>query len=295
MAEQTTPQTPPPALEPSTGRMGALEAQLRDDMARAGRRRRLSNIAAPILTAIGLVVAWQLLTVLLKVPDYLVPAPTGVVEALFQNLATLWEASLVTLSEILLGFVLSIVIGFPLAIAIFGSPAFGKAIYPILVSTQAIPKAAIAPLFIVWFGFGTLPKVLIAFLIAFFPIVIDTVVGLGSIEVEKLYLARSIGMGRLETFVKIRLPQALPSIFSGLKIAITLAVVGAVVGEFVGADAGLGYVLMKANGMLETPLLFAGLVCLTVIGVVLFAVVALVEQLVIPWHHEMGEKARGTS
>ncbi len=283
-----------PITHETTARLETLEQQLRDDMVRAGRRRRLSNVAAPIFTAIGIVVLWQVLTTVLDVPAYLVPPPSAVVESLVQNAGALYDASVVTLTEIVLGYLLSIAIGFPLAIAIFGSPAFAKAIYPILVSTQAIPKAAIAPLFIVWFGFGTLPKVLIAFLIAFFPIVIDTVVGLGSIEMEKLYLARSIGLSRFETFMKIRLPQALPSIFSGLKIAITLAVVGAVVGEFVGADAGLGYILMKANGVLDTALIFAGLVCLTVIGVVLFAVVAFLEQLVIPWHHEMGEKARAS-
>ena len=126
-----------------------------------------------------------------------------------------------------------------------------------------------APLLLVWFGFGLLPKVLIAFLIAFFPIVISTAVGLSSIEPEKIHLARSMGFGAAATFFKIRLPNALPAIFGGLKISITLAVVGAVVGEFVGGDAGLGYLLMVANGSMDTQLLFAGIVALTVLGVAL--------------------------
>jgi NitT/TauT family transport system permease protein len=134
----------------------------------------------------------------------------------------------------------------------------------------------------VWFGFGLLPKVLIAFLIAFFPVVISTAVGLASIEQEKIHLARSMGFGATATFFKIRLPNALPSIFAGLKISITLAVVGAVVGEFVGGDAGLGYLLMVANGSMDTTLLFAGLIALTIQGVVLYALVELAEYLAIP-------------
>jgi NitT/TauT family transport system permease protein len=155
---------------------------------------------------------------------------------------------------------------------------------PLIVSSQAMPKVAVAPLLLVWFGFGLLPKVLIAFLIAFFPVVISTAVGLASIEPEKIQLARSMGFGPSATFFKIRLPNALPSVFGGLKISITLAVVGAVVGEFVGGDAGLGYLLTVANGSMDTPLLFAGLVALTVLGVVLYLIVELAERLVVPRH-----------
>jgi NitT/TauT family transport system permease protein len=192
-----------------------------------------------------------------------------------------------------LGFALSIVVGVPLALAIFLWPPFARSVYPLLVSSQAIPKAAVAPLFVVWFGFGLLPKVLIAFLIAFFPIVINTVVGLASLEPEKIQLARSMGFGPSKIFFKIRLPSALPAIFGGLKIAITLAVVGAIVGEFVGGDSGLGYLLMQANGSMDTPLLFAGLVGLTLIGVALFLLVELAERLAIPWHTSArGEGAR---
>src|SRR5262249_17578832 len=172
-----------------------------------------------------------------------------------------------------LGFALSIVVGIPLAIGIFMSPAFSRSVLPLLISSQAMPKVAVAPLLLVWFGFGLLPKVLIAFLIAFFPIVISTAVGLASIEPEEIHLARSMGLGPAGTFLKVRLPSALPSVFGGLKISIPLAVVGAVVGEFVGGDAGLGYLLMVANGNLDTPLLFAGIFALTVQGVVLYFLV----------------------
>ena len=184
----------------------------------------------------------------------------------------------------MLGFALSIVVGIPLALAIFLWPAFSRSILPLLVSSQAMPKVAVAPLFLVWFGFGLLPKVLIAFLIAFFPVVINTAVGLASIEPEKIYLARSMGFGATATFFKIRLPNALPAIFGGLKISITLAVVGAVVGEFVGSRSGLGYYMLLATGNFDTPLVFACVVYLTLMGIILFYTVGLLEVALARWN-----------
>jgi len=168
-------------------------------------------------------------------------------------------------------------------------------VLPLLISSQAMPKVAIAPLFLVWFGFGLVPKVLIAFLIAFFPVVINTAVGLAAIEPEKIHLARSMGFGAVDTFFKIRLPDALPAIFAGLKISITLAVVGAVVGEFVGGDAGLGYLLMVANGSMDTQLLFAGIVCLTILGVAFYLLVELAERLAVPRHIIARDRGTGGS
>jgi NitT/TauT family transport system permease protein len=242
-------------------------------------RRRRSLILSPVVAIIVLIAVWEALTRLLEVPPYLIPRPSVVVLSLTQHFDLILQESWITTIEILLGFASSILIGIPLALAIFLWPAFARAIYPLLVSSQAMPKVAVAPLLIVWFGFGLLPKVLIAFLIAFFPIVISTVVGLAGIESEKILLARSMGMSGTATFFKIRLPNALPSVFGGLKISITLAVVGAVVGEFVGGNGGLGYQLMAANGSMDTPLLFAGLIALTVLGVVLFLLVELAERL----------------
>jgi NitT/TauT family transport system permease protein len=194
------------------------------------------------------------------------------------------KQSLATTVEILLGFALSVAVGVPLALTIYLWRPFERAVYPLLIASQAVPKVAVAPLFLVWFGFGLLPKVLIAFLIAFFPVVINTVMGLAALEREKVYLAQSMGLGLVATFFKIQLPSALPSIFAGLKISITFAVVGAVVGEFVGGQGGLGYLLLIANGNMDTALLFAGIVALTVLGVVLFALIGLAERLVLPPH-----------
>src|SRR5262249_32168356 len=153
-----------------------------------------------------------------------------IVEAAIRNYPLLLKHSGVTALEIALGFGLSVAIGVPLALLLFAIPAMDRALSPLLISSQAVPKVAVAPLFLVWFGFGLLPKVLIAFLVAFFPVVINTAMGLAAVEIEKIHLARSMGLGRLATFWKIRLPSALPSIFAGFKISITLAVVGAVVG-----------------------------------------------------------------
>src|ERR1700730_10955304 len=206
------------------------------------------------------------------------------------NAAVLIKHSLGTTVEILLGFALSVAVGVPLALAIYLWRPFERVVYPLLISSQAVPKVAVAPLFLVWFGFGLVPKVLIAFLIAFFPVVINTVMGLAGLAGAEGYLAQSMGFGATATFFKFRLPNALPAIFAGLKISITLAVFGAVVGEFVGGDAGLGYLLMVANGSMDTRLLFAGIVALTVLGVVLFLLVELAERLAIPRHIIAGDR-----
>jgi NitT/TauT family transport system permease protein len=247
-------------------------------------RRRVVAALHPLGASALVLLAWEAAVRLLEVPTFLLPPPSVIAQAMYLNAAQLAQESVATTVEIGLGFGLSVAVGIPLALAIFLWPPFARTIYPLLVSSQAVPKVAVAPLFIVWFGLGLLPKVLIAFLIAFFPVVINTAMGLAAIEQEKIYLARSMGLGAFATFFKIRLPNALPSIFAGLKISITLAVVGAVVGEFVGGQGGLGYLLLIANGSMDTALLFAGLVALTILGVVFFAAIGLVERLVLPPH-----------
>src|SRR2546428_4447985 len=238
--------------------------------ARGGAREGVSAVVFPAGVVLAVFVLWEASTRALGIPTFLLPPPSVIALSMVRNASLLLVHGWVTAVEIMLGFLLSIVVGIPLALAIFLSPPFARSILPLLVSSQAMPKVAVAPLLLVWFGFGLLPKVLIAFLIAFSPVVINTAVGLASIEPEKIHLARSMGFGATATFFKIRLPNALPAIFGGLKISITLAVVGAVVGEFVGGDAGLGYLLMVANGSMDTALLFAGNVALPVLGVARF-------------------------
>jgi len=182
------------------------------------------------------------------------------------------------------GFGLSILFGIPMALLIAYSRTIESFVYPLLVFSQSVPKIAVAPLFVVWFGFGIIPKVIAAFLLGFFPIVVSTVMGFKSVEPEMIDLARSMKASRLQTFMRISLPQAMPAIFSGLKVSVTLAVVGAVVGEFVGSNSGIGYVLQIANGNFDLPLMFAALVVLSMIGVVLFVAIDLLERVMIPWH-----------
>jgi NitT/TauT family transport system permease protein len=276
------PVMPATAIDASAVSIEQVEQRVQFENTRRRTRERRSEVLFPILVTVGLLVAWEAAADFFKIETYLFPAPSAILAACRDNAALLIRESWVTTVEIMLGYLLSIAVGIPLALGIFHWPVFAKSVYPLMISTQAMPKVAIAPLFVVWFGFGLLPKVLIAFLIAFFPIVINTVMGLSLIEPEKIFLARSMGLSSFGTFRLIRLPNALPSIFAGLKISITLAVVGAVVGEFVGGDAGLGYQLMIANGNLNTPLLFAGVLALTVLGLALFGVVELVERLAMP-------------
>lgn len=238
----------------------------------------------PLSTVVLLLLAWDLAIVIFNIPPYLVPKPSRVLETIVDQRALLLHHAWRTITEILGGYALAILVGIPLAVAIVASRIFERMVYPMLVMSQTVPKIAIAPLLLVWFGFGLSPKILIAFLIAFFPIVIDTAVGLRGVPEEMLDLARSMGGRRLDIFRKIRFPHALPSIFGGLKVAITLAVIGAIVGEFVGADRGLGYLLLIASGRIDTTLLFGTIIVLSLLGIVAFALVDLLERLAIPWH-----------
>jgi len=238
----------------------------------------------PFWLIIVLIIGWDLCIRLFKIPQYLIPTPWQVVQQLFKEWPMLWREALPTLYATLGGFVLSALVGVPIAMWIAYSRLVESFVYPLLVFSQSVPKVAIAPLFVVWFGFGVIPKVIAAFLLGFFPVIVATVQGFKSIESDVIDLARSMGASPLKVFIKFRLPQAMPAIFSGLKVSVTLAVVGAVVGEFVGSNSGLGYVLQKANGTFDLPLMFAALVILSMIGVLLFLALELIERWVLPWH-----------
>jgi NitT/TauT family transport system permease protein len=244
----------------------------------------LSPTVKPFLLILMMVLLWDIAIRVFKIAPYLVPAPQQVIEQLYLEWPRLVSESWKTTQAALGGFGLTILIGIPLAMLIAYSRIIESYLYPVLVFSQSIPKVAIAPLFVVWFGFGIFPKIISAFLLGFFPIVVSTVMGFKSVENDMIDLARSMGASKFQTFFKFALPQALPSIFSGLKVAITLAVVGAVVGEFVGSNSGIGYVLQVANGNFDLPLMFAALVVLSTIGVILFMFVDFIEKVMIPWH-----------
>ena len=238
----------------------------------------------PLFFLFFLVVLWDGAIRLFHIPPYQVPAPVDVVVTLWQEwpklLAEAWPTTVATLW----GFLLSAAFGIPVAMLIAGSRTIESYVYPLLVFSQSIPKIAIAPLFVVWFGFGMLPKVLSAFLLGFFPVVVSAVQGFKSVEPDMLDLARAMEASRLQIFRMVSLPHAMPAIFAGLKVSITLAVVGAVVGEFVGSNSGIGFVLQRSIGNFELPTMFAALVVLALIGVLLFWILDVLERLAIPWH-----------
>jgi NitT/TauT family transport system permease protein len=247
----------------------------------------------PLSGILVFLLVWEAGVRLFKVPTYLMPPPTAVARVFWDELPKLLFHGWVTTYEMLLGYAMAVGIAIPLAIAITASQRFDRFVTPQMLFFQVVPKVAIAPLFLVWFGVGTTPKVLVAFLISFFPIVIDAAVGLRSMSSEMRDLARSMGASRWQVFAQFRLPTSLPYLFSGLKVAATLAVAGAVVGEFVGADKGLGYLLLVTNSNMETALMFATIVALTIIGLVFFYAVEFLEQMLIPWHvtHRVREDA----
>ncbi len=239
----------------------------------------------PLLILAAVLGIWWFIAENEFVENYLVPRPEQVWETLIGQWDFLVKHSLITLYETVVGFLLAGVIGLGTAVAIAYSKSMEKALYPIVLFAQVIPKIAIAPLLIVWFGADNLnSKIIVAVLIAFFPVVISGVAGLRSTDPELLDLSATMGANPWQTFRKIRFPNALPHLMAGLKVAVTLAVVGAVVGEFIGASEGLGYVLLIANGNLDAPMLFADLLLMSVIGIFLFVVVEVAEALLIPWH-----------
>jgi NitT/TauT family transport system permease protein len=253
----------------------------------------LDRYGTPLGLAVALFIVWEFGVRFGNVPAYLLPPPTAVLASLVNDWKVIYLNVFPTVIAILGGFALSVVIGIPLATIIVFSRFAERMLYPPMIASQAIPKVAVAPLFIVWMGFGVMPKIWIAFLIAFFPVVIDTVIGLRSVQPEMLQLGRSMGGGTLRVFLKLRLPNALPNIFAGLKVAITLAVVGAITGEFVGSQSGLGYLLTSASGQMDTALVFAVLVTISVIATILFMIIEAVEKLVIPWHSSMRSRYVG--
>jgi NitT/TauT family transport system permease protein len=234
---------------------------------------------------VGVIALWYFTTNVLKVPSYLIPGPASVITSFRENWSSLAQESIATLREIIGGFVISVATAVPLALLVIYSPTFERFMNPLIVVSQAVPKVAVAPLFLVWFGFGEFPKMLIAALIAFFPMLISVTVGLKGLDPDMLDLARSMGAPGYRVFWKVRLPCALPNVFAGFKLAITFSVIGAVVGEFVGGDHGIGYLIQLASGAQRSDLLFAGLIVLSVMGLALFYLVEAFERKFVFWHH----------
>ncbi len=230
-----------------------------------------------ILVLIFLLFCWQGAVKIFRIPEYILPSPSEIILMIIQKHQYLIKHSAITLSEILIGFLLGTSAAFIISLGILYSKIMEKIVYPLLVFTQVTPKIAIAPLLLIWFGYGLLPKIIITALVSFFPIIINSVKGLKSIDPELVDLMYSLSATKREMLTKIRIPFSLPYVFAGLKISITLSVIGAIVGEFVGADRGLGYIIVISNANLDTTLMFACLVILTIIGMGLFLSICLIE------------------
>jgi NitT/TauT family transport system permease protein len=239
---------------------------------------------APLAALVALLILWELACRLFKIPAFVLPAPSAIATAAAKVSGKVWAGHVLsTLKVSLLGYALSILVGIPLAVALSASKALSRTLYPLLVIVQSTPIVAVAPIIVVVLGAGDAPRVFITFLIAFFPIVVSTVTGLLATPGELIELSQSLGASRLREYRNIRLPYAIPHIFSALRISITLAVIGAVVAEFVAAEQGLGYFINFSTSQFQVPQAFAALAMLVLISLILFQLVGLAQRLLFPW------------
>lgn len=243
---------------------------------------RLKPVIYPPLGLAIVVLVWHLSCEMFKLPTAVLPKPGLVLAAAINRWDLLWSEGLVTLAETVYGFLLALVLGVPIAVAITSSRTLSLMVQPILIALQSVPKVALAPILLVWLGTGIESKLAIAWLVAFFPIVVDTAAGLQATPPSLLELARSLKASWWQIFIKVKLPAALPHIITGSKVAVTLAVIGAVIGEFIGSTSGLGYLLMTATSQIDTPLAFAALFALAALGILVYLAVVAVEWLLSP-------------
>lgn len=237
----------------------------------------------PVGFVVALLLAWEIGVRVDGTPRWFLPKPTDVASELVQSRALLWGHTWTTLQEMLLGLALALMLGVLLAVSIESSRTVERAVYPLLVASQAVPIIALAPILLIWFGYGLTPKVIVVVLTCFFPIVVSMVGGLRASDPDAIALLRSMGAGRWQVMRIVRIPTALPSLFSGLRIAAVWSVIGAIVGEWVGASSGLGYLMTRSASQFQTPRLYAAVVIAALLGIGLFALVSVVERWALPW------------
>jgi len=237
-----------------------------------------------VLFVIAFLLFWEFAVAVFRIPRYILPSLSSVIRQFIKNFDLIWDYTLVTGYETLVGFAIAVAIGVPLSMLTAFSRLLRQTFYPFAVALEMVPKIAFAPIFVTWFGFGFLPKMIIVFLVCFFPILLNGILGFTSLSQEMVYFSRSTGANQLRMFWKIRLPAALPELFVGLKGAAVNATVGATISEWIGGDAGLGYYIQIATGQLRMDLAFAIIFMLTLLGLLVFYIVQLVEKRMIPWH-----------
>ncbi len=243
------------------------------------------RVLPPLLFSVAVLVVWQMIAVLGDLSSTILPKPGEVADRLYQERDLLFTNGIVTAKEVLLGFLLALCLGLSLGVLISSSRWAKRAVYPWMIASQTVPIPAVAPLIVIWFGFGINSKIVVVALIAFFPLAVNTIDGLSAPPREMVDLMRSFGASRLRIFRTVYVPASLPFIFSGAKVAITLSTIGAVFGEWVGASEGLGYLILTFNNQSETADVFAAIFVLSVLGITLFGLVATCERLLLPWHH----------
>ncbi len=244
-----------------------------------------NNIETVLTFAIVLLV-WHFGVVLLGIKEFILPTPIAAIQTIFQPKFRWPMNFMATFYEVVGGFLVSALVGVALGVAVVWSEWLKRTILPFLVFVNSLPKIAVAPLFLIWFGYGILPNILIVFLISFFPVVINTATGLVAVEEDLLDLVRSLHATKWQRMRKIQIPNSLPYIFSGLKIAATTAVTGAIVGEFVASEKGLGAVIIASQTTLSTPVIFGSLILITIIGMLLFGFVGIMERVLMPWERQ---------
>ena len=243
------------------------------------------GIVAPLLILLCGLGLWEAGVRIYEAPHYILPAPSAIVATLVEKRAMLGRHTLVTLQEMLLGFGLAVSVGVVLAVLMFEIPVLERALYPYVIGSQTVPVFAIAPLLVLWLGYGMMSKVLMAAIIVFFPIVLNTLDGLKAADADIVSLLRVMRASRWQLLRKAQLPAALPFMLSGAKIGISISTIGAVIGEWVGARAGLGRLMLDANSQLQVSLVFAAILCLTLLGLALFGLMTLVERWLTPWRY----------
>jgi putative hydroxymethylpyrimidine transport system permease protein len=249
----------------------------------------VTRLWPPLALLAAAVGVWELVVRAAGVPDYLFPAPSAVASALGSDAGLLWDATLVSLREIVLGYLLAVAVALLLAVLIHFSAALRRALLPILVLSQTVPTVLLAPILAILLGYGIAPKLIVVAIVCFFPIVVNTVDGLRSTDAELVRMMRTLDGGRLAIFRRVEFPGALPAIFSGARIAATYAAVGAVFGEWAGSSAGLGFVILQAEPSLETARIFAAVLILSLLALGLYALVSLGERLLLPWQRELAD------
>jgi ABC-type nitrate/sulfonate/bicarbonate transport system permease component len=258
-----------------------------------GRLRRLTGHWGPAaLIVLVLLGIWEGYVRLWAVPKWLLPAPSVITMTVIVSRSLLLDHTLVTLLEVVIGFGLALLCGVLLACGIAASQTLERALYPFVIASQMVPIIVIAPLLLIWVGYGLTPKIIVVALTAFFPIVVNMADGLKSVDPDAVNLLRTMGASRWQIFVKVQVPTSLPFLFSGLRIAMAVSVIGAVIGEWMGSSQGLGYLMIRSKPQFLTERVFAAIVVLSVMGVALFTLVGIVEKLAIPWwHNELRQRS----